>query len=61
MSVFDNMVRRVWTVLWQFDETTISHCCCLNGLKMKVCLFNLLLCADVVALEVEVHCLVVFA
>lgn len=46
-----NTVRLAWIVSRQFNESTIMHRCCLNELKMKVCIFNLPLCVDVVALK----------
>lgn len=42
-------VRLTWIDLWQFNENAVSDRCCLNELKMKVCIFNL--CVDVVALK----------
>lgn len=42
-------VRLTWIGLWQFNENAVSDRCCLNELKMKVCIFNL--CVDVVALK----------
>lgn len=44
-----NKVRLTWMDLWQFNENAVSDHCCLNELKMKVCIFNL--CVDVVALK----------